>query len=642
MKNRFIHLIIAGVTATAIGLSGCSNRLLQEADRHYSNFEYSVAATQYESYLRTDSSATAMLKLADCYRHMNRHEDAVKWYSKAVNTTEATPVDVLHYAQELRAVGNNDAAKTWYDSYLTKSPADSLAINQRAACDVTDLADPFYDVNVTPIEVNSSCFSPFLYQGTLYYSAEAPKKTGQPVNYWTGNGYLDLYSADPSDISHARTLDSTINTDLHESNIVFADNGNVAYFTRSSLKEIKTKRKTSFEVSSAKDHTNHLEICSAQLINGKWVNVKSISINDPEFSNGHPALISNGMRMYFTSDRPGGFGGTDIYYSDFANETWSAPVNAGANINTAGNEMFPTIRSTTDHEYLYFSSDGWMGAGGMDMYRSEIAANSPVKPQRLPAPFNSKGDDFGITFADDNRTGYFSSNRDNANGDDRIYMFTRKDPRFFMNLFVIDKETTLPVRNTEVEITNVNTMSSWKVNTDSTGHVIFPADSLTTYGFKLMCDQYFCGFNSASTGAFRGSFYDTTYATASIERIVIDKAIRLENIYYDYNKWNIRPDAAIELDKLVKILLDNPKIKIELSSHTDARGSDKYNQTLSQKRAQSAVDYIVSKGISKDRITAKGYGETKPLNKCTNGVKCTEDEHQWNRRTEFKVTEIGK
>lgn len=635
MKKTISTLIIAGLI-----LSGCGNRLLKEADLHYSNFEYSVAAVQYESYLRTDSSASAMLKLADCYRHMNRHEESVKWYAKAVTTPEATATDKLHYAQELRAVGKAQDAKVWYDNYLTGAPSDSVAINQRASCDITDLADPFYDVNVSPVKVNSSCFSPMLYNGTLYYSAEAPKTAGQPVNYWTGNGYLDIYSADPADPDNGRRIDSTINSDLHESNIVFASNGNVAYFTRSSLKEIKSKRKTKYEVSAAKDNTNHLEICSAQLIGGKWSNVKALAINNPEFSNGHPAVTKSGNRLYFTSDRPGGFGGTDIYYSDFANEAWSEPVNAGASINTAGNEMFPAIRSTSDREFLYFSSDGWMGAGGLDMFRSELITELPLKPQRLPAPFNSAGDDFGITFADDFRSGYFSSNRDSENGDDRIYRFTRKDPHFFMNLTVLDKETSVPVRNTEVEITNVKTLATWKANTDSTGQLIFPADSITTYGFKIMCDEYFCGFNSASTGAFRGNFNDTTYATASIERIVINKAIRLENIYYDYNKWDIRPDAALELDKLVKILQDNPKIKIELSSHTDARGSDKYNQTLSQKRAQSAVDYIVSKGISKDRITAKGYGESKLLNKCSNGKKCTEEEHQWNRRTEFKVVEI--
>lgn len=167
------------------------------------------------------------------------------------------------------------------------------------------------------------------------------------------------------------------------------------------------------------------------------------------------------------------------------------------------------------------------------------------------------------------------------------------------------------------------------------------ADSVTAYSFTVRRSGYFAGFGSVRTAGFSNKFSDTAYAVVTVEQIVINKPIRLDNIYYDYNKWNIRPDAAIELDKLVKIMLDNPAISIELSSHTDCRGSDKYNQTLSQKRAQSAVDYIISKGIAKSRITAKGEGENKLLNKCDDGVKCTEEEHQWNRRTEFKVTHIA-
>lgn len=635
MKNRFITLLLAGMA-----MAGCGTRLLREADLHYSNYEYAVAARQYENYLKSDSSAAVMLKLADCYRHMNRHNESVKWYAKSIDAPAASPEDKLRYAQELRETGNPEAARTWYDAYLLTHPSDSLAIYQRASCNVSEITDPFYDVTIAEIKVNSSCFSPMLYNDRLYYSVEAPHQPGQPVNQWTGNGFLDLYSADPSDPSHATQLDSTINTDLHESNMVFAPSGTIIYFTRSARKEIIRKKKNTEEISAAPDRTNNLEICSAELVNGKWTNVKVLPFNQPEYSCGHPAITASGTRLYFASDLPGGMGGTDIYYSDFVNGTWSAPQNAGPNINTAGNEMFPVISAASTRQELYFSSDGRIGYGGLDIFRAQLINDLPWSAQRLPAPFNSTGDDFGITFSADQTWGYFSSNRNTETGDDRIYRFQRKSPLYFVNLLVLDKETQAIVPNTEVEITNTKSMLTWKVNTDSSGRVLFPADSITTYGFKLLCNNYFCGFHAASTGGFRGRFYDTTYATINLEKIVINKTIRLDNIYYDYNKWDIRPDAAVELDKLVKIMIDNPKIRIELSSHTDARGSDKYNMTLSQKRAQSAVDYIVSKGISKDRIYAKGYGESKLLNKCGNGVKCTEEEHQWNRRTEFKVVEI--
>lgn len=643
MKNRCIQLILAAFTIGIVIVSCSDNRLLQEADKHYSNYEFSLAAMQYENYLKEDTNKTVMLKLADCYRQMNRYQQSVMWYEKAIDAPEATKEDKLHYAQTLQAAGKKSEAIKYFDQYLADEPSDSVAINQRKYCDMEEINDPFYDVNVAPVVSNSSSFSPTLHNGMLYYSAEAPAKPGTPVNQWTGHGFLDIYCADPENLADAKEIDSVmINSDLHESNIVFTDNGNKAFFTRSAMKEVKSKRKTTHKVNAARDNTNHLEICSAELLDAKWTNVTALPFNSSEFSSGHPAFTATGNRMYFISDRPGGFGGTDLYYSDYSDGEWSAPMNAGPDVNTAGDEMFPTMRATTAQELMYFSSDGWGGFGGLDIFRSELINGLPTRPQHLPAPFNSHGDDFGLAFSEDARTGYFSSNRDSDNGDDRIYKFVRKDPRFFLNLTVLDKESQVPVPNTVVEITNVNTNAIWTSTTNAEGEILFPADSITQYGFKLNCDEYFCGFASASTGAFRGKFYDTTYAVATLDKIVIDKAVRLDNIYYDYNKWAIRPDAAVELDKLVALLQNNPQIKIELSSHTDSRGSDKYNQNLSQKRAQSAVDYIVSKGISKDRIKAKGYGESKLLNKCSSGIKCSEEEHQWNRRTEFKVIEIAK
>lgn len=637
MKKTNYFIVVAGLLA-----AGCGNRLLREAETHYANYEYAVAARQYETYLQKDStSATAMLHLADCYRHMNHHADAQKWYAKAVTQPEATPTDKLRYAEELKSTGRYSEAQSWFDAYLTSNPNDKSAKLQRESCDTSLKASPYYDVSLVNLPSHSASFSPYFYKGKLYYSSEAPVHTGDHANNWTGNGYLDIYTADPSDPAAATPLDSAINSPLHESNVVFNPEGTMAYFTRSALTEKVTKRKTTYSTSSGAGHTNYLEICSAELKDGKWTNVKTLPFNSKDFSTGHPALTANGTRMYFTSDRPGGMGGTDIYYSDLVESNWTAPVNAGEAVNTPGNEMFPTIHVINlSNEELLFSSDGRGGAGGLDIFRTRLSNGSPTRTEWMTLPFNSPGDDFGLVFVEDGKSGYFSSNRDDNDGDDHIYSFRRKDPMFFVDVVVVDKESREPVPNTFMEVTNGRTMTSWNTHSDASGHVFFPADSLTNYGFTLRCDQYFCGFNSATTTGFRGNLYDTTHVTIQLEKIVINKPIRLDNIYYDYNKWNIRPDAAVELDKLVKIMQDNPKIRIELSSHTDCRGSDKYNMTLSQKRAQSAVDYIVSKGISKDRIYAKGYGESKPLNKCVNGVKCTEEEYQWNRRTEFKVVEI--
>ncbi|HET6992450.1 MAG TPA: OmpA family protein, partial [Bacteroidia bacterium] len=226
----------------------------------------------------------------------------------------------------------------------------------------------------------------------------------------------------------------------------------------------------------------------------------------------------------------------------------------------------------------------------------------------------------------------------NAEGKDDIYSFRKLSPLFFVKVDVHMKGTDTPIPNASVDITNSRTGNKTTMVADNNGDFLFPADSLTGYAFTSHKDGYFTSFGAVNTPGFQGKFNDTSRVVIDMEQIVINKCVRIENILYDYNKWNIRPESALELDKLVKLMMDNPGIKVELGSHTDSRGSDSYNLKLSVKRAQAAVDYIVSKGISRDRITAKGYGEQVPLNKCKNGVKCTEEEYQYNRRTEFKVT----
>jgi outer membrane protein OmpA-like peptidoglycan-associated protein len=287
---------------------------------------------------------------------------------------------------------------------------------------------------------------------------------------------------------------------------------------------------------------------------------------------------------------------------------------------------------------LYYSSNGLPGDGGLDIFRADMNNNLPESPVHLGAPFNSTYDDFGMCFNDDGVSGYFSSNRGNNDGTDNIYAFRKRPVNIFIKAHVLYKESMMPVPQNALEVDNKKTSDKQNLKTDDNGIVIFKADSLTPYSLIASKEGYLSAFKDVTTPGFSGRLNDTVDVTLLLEGIVINKAIRIENIYYDFDKSFIRPDAAIELDKLVRILQDNPTVQIELGSHCDSRGSFAYNDALSQRRAQAAVDYIVSKGISKDRITAKGYGERQLLNKCSDGVPCTEEEHQWNRRTEFKVT----
>jgi outer membrane protein OmpA-like peptidoglycan-associated protein len=664
MKNNFTILIIS-----AIFIAGCANRALKRAEVLYQNEQYVSAAKSYETFLSEhpdENDAKAMLRLADCYRQMNRYADAETWYAKAIDSPKATNADRLHYAEVLKAQGKCELAKEMIDRYLVTAPADNVARNMRVSCEKPfESADSFYSVERVNLGFSGSCYSPVKSGNDLLVTASPAVKPGAPVDNWTGRGFFDLYIVSMRDknvplktgmnslegtnsatASNGPNADDAANdvtitplgaltTDYHEGVPVISPDGKELYYTRS-------KMKTSSEPMMTIEELNPLEICVAKMVDGKWANPKALPFNDnKEYSVGHPALTADGQRMYFISDRPDGFGGTDIYYADRKDSTWGKPVNAGGSVNTSGDEMFPSIHKFTDgKEVLYFSSDGHAGDGGLDIFFTILKDKTPGTVTRSLAPINSSYDDFGLVYNDDERSGYLSSNRGNTEGRDEIYAFKRKANFFYVKADVLFKGSEQPVGDIKVEVVNAKTGKVDSMITDSTGGIFFEADSMTTYSFAVRKEGFFTAVGAVDIEGFHGKLRDTAHVKLYMDEIVINKPIRLENIYYDFDKWNIRPDAATELDKLVRVMKDNPRIKIELGSHTDCRGSDKYNDRLSQRRAESAVSYIISKGISADRITAHGYGESVLLNKCDDGVECTEQEHQWNRRTEFKVTEM--
>jgi outer membrane protein OmpA-like peptidoglycan-associated protein len=377
---------------------------------------------------------------------------------------------------------------------------------------------------------------------------------------------------------------------------------------------------------------NNLKIFKATLINGEWKNLEEFPYNSDDYSCGHPTLSEDGKTLFFVSDMPGSMGGTDLYKSQLDNGQWTNPVNLGYTVNTAGNEMFPYIH----HDgALYFSSDAHNSLGGLDVFITYNNGLRWAQPENLNYPLNSSKDDFGFSLSSDDSSGFVTSSRASA---DKIYSFEKFPPTF--NLFgsAKDKFSNMPVKDVLVEITDAKTGEVIKMVSNENGKfelILRPESEYRLYCTKLGC---FSRTDKISTKGLKYS--QDFYADFLVEPIIINKPIVLENIYYDFDKWNIREDAAKELDKLVKILNDNPKIDIEMGSHTDVRGNDQYNQILSDKRAKAAVDYLISQGIDSNRLSYKGYGEKVLVNACVNDVYCSEEDHQKNRRTEFKVTEI--
>ena len=335
---------------------------------------------------------------------------------------------------------------------------------------------------------------------------------------------------------------------------------------------------------------------------------------------------------------PGGEGKTDIYSSTFDGTSWSKPENLGSEINTAGSEMFPFMSSDGT---FYFSSDAHNNMGGLDVFATSYDKKTKkwLQVENLNYPLNSSHDDFGFVINNETKTGYVSSNR---HSDDKMYEFKKNDPTFNVMGTVTIKGKGAPFEDvtiTLIDETGDATMAKRTVQTDKYGKYkikLNPESDFIVYGSK---ENYFTQSIDLST---KGKKYSEDFmADFSLDQIILEKPIVLENIYYDLDKWQIRPDAEKELDKLVRLLQDNPTINIEMGSHTDSRAGDQYNLILSDKRANAAVEYLVFKGIDRNRLKYKGYGETKLINSCTNNVKCTEEEHQKNRRTEFKVTKIN-
>ena len=403
-----------------------------------------------------------------------------------------------------------------------------------------------------------------------------------------------------------------------------SSDGRTLYFTRSNYVERKLQKD--------ERNTSHLKLFRAKLDStGKWGDLHAFAYNGETWSTGHPALSTDGRTLYFASDRPGGFGGSDIWRCKDNGTGWSEPENLGPIVNTAGNELFPTVNGNT----LHFSSSAHINMGGLDIFETQEQNGHWKTPINLNAPINTPKDDFFFVLDSTNKAGFISSDRDSI---DQIYAFTLYEPLFYIDGFVMDDEDRF-LPNVEVTLTDLENGKDQSMMTGVDGKFIFKLDPNTDYNVRGSREDLLTSSIQVSTKGLTQS--DTLHTQVHMKTVRLGESIAINNIYYDYDQWDIRPDAAVELDKLARIFIENPSMSFELGSHTDSRGGDMYNLVLSDARANSAVNYLIQRGVHPDRITAKGYGEDILVNNCGNGVKCTEEEHQANRRTQFKVTGIG-
>ena len=508
---------------------------------------------------------------------------------------------------------------------------------------VTVIVDPL--INPNPLIRNTSCFGANDGTINLTVSGGIPFPTGNPYQFsWTGEGFTNLYKADiitEGSLTAADKFQSEINSKFNESTPVFTKDGKTVYFTRNNYLNGKKGEDS--------QNTTLLKLYSATLEGKKWTNIKELSFNSNNYSVAHPALSMDEHTLYFASDMPGTLGESDLYKIAINTDgSFGAPINLGNKINTEGRETFPMI--TSDGE-LYFASDGHPGLGGLDIFVSKINTNENHSDViNVGEPVNSSYDDFGFLINDKTRYGYFTSNREGGKGSDDIYKFKETKKLVFnceQNLsgLVVDKQTTLPLPEAKVTLLDSAFNSIKDVISDKEGKFDF--------GLKDCKDIFYIKVEKQNFATNQTKEIIIKDNEASFVEIPLDKSSKIIEkgndlmklydiniIYFDLSKYNIRPDAEVELAKILDVLEQHPRMKIDIRSHTDSRQSAEKNRILSQNRANSTMAWLVKHGINKNRLTAKGFGESQLLNKCVDGVNCTEEEHQANRRSEFIVIKI--
>jgi len=708
------------------------------SDELYENLAYHVVVEKLtKDLVKNPTDGNALFQMANSHRLNANYKKAEHFYAKAANFSDK-PEATLHYAQMLMINRKYDLASDWFNKYagIAINSGDAKLSKQMAGF-ATNLQKGVpmsnkYQIAKAPFNSDKLDFSPAYFKEDIVFVSNRNKVTNEDT--WTGDNYTDLYMASKNEnnlySAKAKKL-KKVNGNLHEGPASFTKDGSKVYFTKSDYKGGKRKYD---EI----DNTR-LNIFSANINeDGKMSKVERLDFNNHEYSSYHPAIDATGKVLYFASDMPGGYGGSDLYMVKGGDDGWGEPVNLGPQINTAGNEVFPNIHG----DQLFFASDLHVGYGGLDVFSASKSNDSWGFISNLGAPINSNTDDFGYVLNSSDNAGFFTSTR---SGNDDIYSFT-KVATYNLGGAVVNCNTGEPIENATVFVyetgetfyTDENGIFQFEV-TDNTGNYSVEAtkdgylfgDGCANAGtvsfndeeplklnivpeavaanpiaapnkLKVTCrvinDRYRNPIENAyalvdlpdgkqvdaftnKQGKFtllldKGSDYkinvtkepftpeDKMLASASVNEIttkeciiplklMADKTppplsndvqiregdiIELYHIYYDFDKYNIREDAVPDLVVLLNLLRKHPNMRGELGSHTDTRGTDQYNINLSNNRAKAAKNWLISKGVDASRITAKGYGETTPKNQCVNGVECTENQHQRNRRTEFRVT----
>ncbi|MBG6187622.1 OmpA family protein [Flavobacterium sp. CAN_S2] len=646
MKNNILFCITL-IIAFSFNVYSQKEKV-KVADKKYDNYAYIDAIKTYEKVAEKGyKSADMFKKLGNSYYFNAELEKAARWYGElfAMNTTDLEPEYYFRYAQSLRSIGQNDKANELLELFNQKSGNDSrgkLFMKNVNYLDAIKANSGRYKIEDAGINSIYSDYGTALYANEIVFaSARDTGSLGQRKHKWTNQYFTNLYSANLGENmtpGEPQKFDKKINSKFHESTPVFTKDGKTMYFTRNNYLDGK-KGKDANKITLIK-------IYKATLENDSWSNITELPFNSDNYSVAHPALSPDGKTLYFASDMPGTIGQSDLFKVKLNDDgSYGIPENLGKTINTEGRETFPFVN---DENEIYFASDGHPGLGGLDVFVSDINANGTFSDvQNLGADINSPKDDFAYLIDTKSRRGFFTSNRDGGLGYDDIYKFLElKKITCQQILFgeITDIVTAELLPDTKITLfDNQFNIISTTVSDDKAAYS-FTVECGKTYYVRAQKPEYTAKEIKTTIAEENGK----TYLPIALENAKckvtigddLGKCFNIKMIYFDLDKSNIRQEAAFDLEKILDVLNQNPTMKLDIRSHTDSRQTFKYNEALSDRRAKSTINWLIKNGVSADRLTGKGYGETQLVNKCADDVECTEEEHQLNRRSEFIITAL--
>lgn len=606
--------------------------------------EYAVAGANFKQVYSTtknkDEKMEACFQTAECYYIANDMKSAEGWYKKTVKADPKNAEAQLKLAETIKAQGRFTEAIIEYNNYKKLNPGNAAVEEKIRGCELAlkwkEEKNRYNVENVKGINSKWSDFAPMYYKkDQLYFTSDREKGAANKTYGWTANYFTDLYKVNykadkknPNNIKYdipALVDKDKLNSPFNDGTAAFDNKGGTVYFTQCNGKDGKG---------------NYCRIWTAKLAGQEWTEMEPLEMTPDSFNSGHPSLTKDNQIMFFSSDMPGGQGGKDIWFATYSkrSRTWGDPVNLGPTINTEKDEVYPFVH---EDGTLYFSSNGHVGMGGMDIFYTTGSGTDWSSPVNMKAPINSGGDDFSIILARDKESGYFASNREGTKGQDDIWRFYMNPLLFTLSGVARDMKTKQILANSYITLTMSSDTGKLVVKTDAAGAYKVSLKPKTDVELFASHEDYYDSKIAFKTT--KGLEVSTDLVQdLELNPFCYDCVLKVEGIYYDLDKANIRPDAAAILDSLVITLKKYPKLRIELGSHTDCRADSAYNQDLSQRRADSAVAYLVRQGIDSARLEARGYGESKLVNDCAcegSYVKrqCTEAEHQLNRRTTVQL-----